>query len=129
MRRLTLFAWLVAVFVLASAAPALAAHCINQSKPDGAGNHTNVIVDLSVPGEETVTLEGKNGGFADVWLDFDGDGIGDLQVEDDVFLIGNHAQSGKVPPGQDLFGAGLAVLPGAVHNGSPDHGVGFPPGP
>lgn len=127
MRRLMLLASLVAVMVLALAAPALASHCINQSKPDGAGNHTTVIIDVSVPGEETETFEGKNGGFADVWLDFNGDGVGDLQVEDDVFVAGNHAQSGKIPPGQDLSGDGLAVVPGAVHNGSPDHGVGLPP--
>jgi hypothetical protein len=94
------------------------------TRPAGAGNHIAVIIDTA-SGE--ATFEGTNaagrvtGGFADVYLDFDGDGVGDLQVEDDIFLAANH--SGKANPAQGE----PAVVPGASRNGSPDHGVGFAP--
>jgi hypothetical protein len=124
MRRGVLFVALVAALTVLGAAPAFAAHCINQSKPGGAGNLTTVIIDVAT-GEasfEGVNAAGRlTGGFADVYLDFDGDGAGDLQVEDDVFLAANH--SGKANPAQGE----PAVIPGAAKNGSPDHGVGFAP--
>ena len=122
MRRSIVLIALVGALLVMGAAPALAAHCINQSKPDGAGNLTTVIIDVAT---DEATFVGANpagkpiGGFADVYLDFDGDGVGDLQVEDDVFLVANH--SGKDNPAQ----GSPAVLPGASKNGSPDHGVGF----
>jgi hypothetical protein len=122
MRRSLVLVALVAALLVMGAAPAFAAHCINQSKPDGAGNLTTVIIDVAT---DEASFEGANaagkprGGFTDVYLDFDGDGVGDLQVEDDVFLIANH--SGKANPAQGE----PAVLPGASKNGSPDHGVGF----
>jgi len=123
MRRSLVLVALVAALLVMGAGPAWAAHCINQSKPDGAGNLTTVVVDTTT-GEATfvgANAAGKPiGGFADVYLDFDGDGVGDLQVEDDVFLVANH--SGKDNPAQ----GSPAVVPGASHNGSPDHGVGFP---
>lgn len=120
MRRVLFVAVFITATLLAGAAPALAGHCINQSKPEGAGNHTTIIVNVQT-GEATAL--GKNGGFADVYLDFNGDGVGDLQVENDTFIIGNH--NNKVQKNQ-VGNDGVEVLPGAVHNGSPDHGVGFP---
>ena len=94
----------------------------NQSKPGGAGNLTTVIIDVAT-GEASlagVSAAGRlTGGFADVYLDFDGDGAGNLVTEDDVFLAANH--SGKANPAQGE----PAVIPGAAKNGSPDHGVGF----
>jgi hypothetical protein len=107
---------------------ALAGHCINQSKPDGAGNTgTTVVIDAATG--EVISIEGTNaagrvtGGFADVYLDTDGDGEGDVLAVDDTFIAGNHAN--KVPPGQDFDG--VAVLP-PIHDGSDpagdEHGVG-----
>ena len=122
MRRSFVLVALVATLMVMGAAPAFAAHCINQSKPDGAGQLTTVVIDLT---DGDVTFVGANpagkpvGGFADVYLDFDGDGAGDLQVEDDVFLIANHSSNANPAQGSP------AVLPGASKNGSPDHGVGF----
>lgn len=122
MRRSFVLVALVAALMVMGAAPAFAAHCINQSKPDGAGQLTTVVVNVT-NGE--ATFVGANpagkpvGGFADVYLDFDGDGTGDLQVENDVFLVANHSSNANPAQGSP------AVLPGASKNGSDDHGVGF----
>ncbi len=71
---------------------AYASECFIPSKPNGAGNFGDVIVDISSPGPPVVT-EPTNpggqsrGGFVDVYLDFDGDGIGDQQIQDDTFAL------------------------------------------
>ncbi len=115
--------FLAAMALLAiTAGAALGAHCVNQSKPEGAGVRGLVIINAET-GE--VTFVGANaagrlpGGFADVYLDFNGDGIGDQQIENDIFLISNHSH--KDNPAQGLPG----VLPSAGHNPGGDHGVGF----
>jgi hypothetical protein len=116
---------LVAALALTAvtAGAALGAHCINQSKPEGAGVRGQVIINVAT-GE--VSFVGANaagrlpGGFADVYLDFNGDGIGDQQIENDIFLISNHSQ--KANPAQGEPG----VLPSAWHNPGGDNGVGFP---
>jgi hypothetical protein len=115
---------LAAVALLAvTAGAALGAHCINESKPEGAGVRGQVVINAET-GE--VTFVGANaagrlpGGFADVYLDFNGDGIGDLQVENDTFLISNHSH--KDNPAQGMPG----VLPSAAHDPGGAHGVGFP---
>jgi hypothetical protein len=105
----------------------LGAHCINESKPDGAGNHVVVLID---PATGEATFIGANaagrptGGFVDVYLDLDGSGTltpADLQVEDDVFLVANH--SGKANPAQGI----PSVLPPILAGNDPGgdgHGVG-----
>jgi hypothetical protein len=106
-----------------TAGAALGAHCVNQSKPEGAGVRGSVIINVETG---ATTFVGVNpggklpGGFADVYLDFNGDGIGDQQVENDIFLISNHSH--KANPAQ----GSPAVLPSAPHNPGGDQGVGFP---
>lgn len=106
-----------------TASAAFGAHCINQSKREGAGVRGQVIINVAT-GE--VSFVGANaagrlpGGFADVYLDFNGDGIGDQQIENDIFLISNHSH--KANPAQGEPG----VLPSAAHNPGGDNGVGFP---
>ena len=102
---------------LAVAGTALGAFCTSESKQDGAGQKVVLWVDLSTTPETVTVLAGANaagkltGGFADVNLDFNGDGTADCVIND-TFLISEH--SGSVAPGQDFFG--LAVNPG-VQNG------------
>lgn len=122
MRRvITSIAGAVALLALTAGA-ALGAHCVNQSKPEGAGVRGSVIINVQT-GETTfigVNAGGKlPGGFADVYLDFNGDGIGDQKVENDIFLISNHSH--KANPAQGIPG----VLPSAAHNPGGDQGVGF----
>ena len=115
-------------FVIAGSA--FAAHCINENKPEGAGVHGAVLLD---PVTFEATFEGINaggrlpGGFADVYIDLDGSGTvtaGDIQVENDIFLISNHSHKanpaqgipGVLPPildGQDPAGEGRGV--GVAH--------------
>ena len=96
------------------AGTALGAFCGVDSKPSGAGQKMVLWVDIP-SGVQTI-LEGANaagkftGGFADVYLDFDGDGTADCFI-DDTFLISEH--SGSVAPGQDFFG--LPVNPGVTN--------------
>jgi hypothetical protein len=113
----------------------LAAFCGNESKQDGAGQHAVLLVDLSTSPETITILSGANaagnvtGGFVDVQLDFNGDGIGDCFI-DDTYFISEH--SGQIAPGQALGEPPLAVNP-AIHRGQhPDGnpgqettGVGF----
>lgn len=102
------------------ATPALAAHCINHSKPAGAGNHGYIVLDATT--EEIVavsdgpmTPSGRfKGGFVDVWIDVNSDQIGDFLAVSDTYVAANHA----LKPG-DPF-----VVPGAFHNPS-DHGIGL----
>lgn len=93
------------------AGTALGAHCVNESKPDGAGVNGTVLIN---PATGEATFIGANaagrlpGGFADVYLDLDFSGTltaGDLKVEDDIFLVANHSH--KVNPAQ----GSPAVLP------------------
>jgi hypothetical protein len=130
MRRiaLSLGSALLLTFVIAGSA--FAAHCINENKPEGAGVRGSVLLD---PVTFEATFEGINpggvlpGGFADVYLDIDGSGTvteGDIQVENDIFLISNHSHKdnpaqgvpGILPPildGRDPGGEGRGV--GVAH--------------
>lgn len=101
-----------------------AGQCVNESKPDGAGNHTTVVVDGTTG--EVVSVDTNpggqiRGGFADVEVDTDGDGDGDVTAIEDTFIVGNHSQN--QPPGQDIDGAEESVLP-AVHDGGDPAGEG-----
>ena len=110
------------MFVLA-VGPALGADCVSESKRAGAGQKVNVIINATTG---AVSFTGTNaagrltGGFADVWLDVNGDGTGDVQLIDDTFVVANHsfrpnpAQSSPsvLPPilaGQDPGGPGRGV--------------------
>ena len=112
-RRLLTSAIGSAALLALTAGSAFAAHCVNESKPEGAGVRGSVIIDAAT---EAVSFVGANpagrlpGGFADVWLDFDGDGVGDQQIENDIFLIANHSH--KVNPAQ----GSPSVLPAAAHD-------------
>ncbi len=102
------------------AGQALAAECINASKKADAGQKVTVLVDVAT---DEVSFTGANaagrlpGGFADVWLDFDGDGTGDLKVLDDTFIVRNHSfrdvgEPFVLPPivnGNDPAGPGRGV--------------------
>jgi hypothetical protein len=105
---------------LVVAGTALGAFCGVDSKPSGAGQL--IVLWVDIPSGVQTIVSGANaagkftGGFADVYLDFDGDGTADCFI-DDTFLISEH--SGSVAPGQDFFG--LPVNPG-VSNGF-DRGV------
>lgn len=78
---------------------AFASHCFVPTKPDGAGNLTTVLIN---PATDAATffdsagdpISRPTGGFADVYIDLDGNGVvssGDVQVENDVFLVANHS--------------------------------------
>ena len=107
---------LAALLSLLVSSTALAAFCSVQSKPEGAGQRMVLWVDLSVSPPVQTIVEGGNaagkftGGFADVYLDFDGDGTAECFI-DDTFLISEH--SGSIAPGQDFFG--LPVNPGVTN--------------
>src|SRR5215210_4740241 len=98
---------------------ALGAHCRNESKAAGAGQHVSVIIDAST-GAPTFTGTNAHGmlrgGFADIWLDVNGDGTGDQLLCDDVFLVSNHSPSGPAA-GQDE--GGLAALPPIIRGADP----------
>jgi hypothetical protein len=117
---------LVAVAVFALPLAAFAAHCENLSKKEGAGSGITVLVDVSGP-VETVTVSG-HGGYADVWLDFDGDGTGDLLAESDIQIGKNHAFVDK--DGNFAEGVEPWVNPGAINKALSEHatktnGMGF----
>jgi hypothetical protein len=122
MRRLLTGSFAAGLLTLVMAGTALGAHCINESKKDGAGEHGIVVIDVATGEASFIGLNpgGKlPGGFADVYLDFNGDGIGDQQVENGIFLISNHSH--KANPGQGVPG----VLPAIEHDpGGEGHGVG-----
>ena len=126
MRRVLLSLATATLLSLVLAGTALGAHCINESKPDGAGVRGAVLLD---PETFEATFEGANangrlpGGFADVYLDIDGSGTvteGDVQIEDDIFLVANHSHKDNpaqgipsvLPPildGRDPGGEGRGV--------------------
>ena len=121
MRRQILAVPTAVLLSLAVAGTALGAFCTSESKRDGAGQKMVLWVDLSLDPPVQTIVEGANaagrftGGFADVYLDFNGDGTADCFIND-TFLISEH--SGSIAPGQDFFG--LPVNPG-VTNGF-EHG-------
>ena len=117
------------LLTFAIAGSVFAAHCINESKPGGAGVHGNVMINPFDP-TAPPTFEGLNaggklpGGFADVYLDFDLTGTvtpGDVQVENDIFLISNHSH--KANPAQGLPGVLPPILDGRDPGGE-GRGVG-----
>src|SRR3970282_1133766 len=87
---------------LLSFGPVLAADCVNESKADGAGQKVDVIINGTTGG---VSFTGTNaagrltGGFADVWLDVDGNGTGDVLLVDDTFIVANHSFKPNPAPG------------------------------
>lgn len=122
-RRLLAGSFAAGLLTLATAGTALGAHCVNESKEDGAGERGVVIIDAATG---AVSFIGANaagrlpGGFADVYLDFNGDGIGDQQIESGIFLASNHSH--KDNPAQGMPG----VLPSAERDpGGEGHGVDF----
>lgn len=128
MRRVLISLGSAGLLTFVIAGSALAGHCINQSKPEGAGVHGAVLLD---PVTFQATFEGLNpggrlpGGFADVYIDADDSGSlteGDMQVENDIFLIANHSHKANPAQGEP------SVLP-PVPDGDPggeEHGVGVP---
>lgn len=116
---------LALTFVIAGSA--FAAHCVNESKPQGAGVQGTVLLD---PVTFQPTFVGENnggrlpGGFADVYIDADDSGTltdADIQIEDDIFLISNHSH--KLNPAQGAPGVLPPVLNGADPGGD-GRGVG-----
>ena len=111
MRRLVISLTSATLLTLLVAGTALGAHCINESKPEGAGVHGVVLLD---PVTFEATFEGTNaggrlpGGFADVYIDADDSGTltaADIQVENDIFLVANHSHKDNPAQGSP------AVLP------------------
>jgi hypothetical protein len=106
------------------AGTALATHCGNTSKPDGAGQHVVLLVNPVTEGFTILAGANKNGkftgGFADVYIDADLSGTistGDVKIND-TYLLSMH--SGLASPGQDE--GGLAVLP-AIRGGADPAGA------
>jgi hypothetical protein len=127
MRRLLISLGSALALTFAIAGSAFAAHCVNESKPDGAGVHGTVLLD---PVTFEATFVGENsggrlpGGFADVYIDADDSGTltdADIQIEDDIFLISNHSH--KLNPAQGAPGILPPVLNGADPGGD-GRGVG-----
>lgn len=113
MRRFVFAATAGSVLAVTIASTAFASHCFPTSKPDGAGQQLVVLID---PVTGAPTFIGTNaagrvtGGFADVYIDLDRSGTltaGDLQVENDVFVVANH--SNKANPAQGAPAALPAV--------------------
>jgi hypothetical protein len=111
MRRLVSAIGSAALLTLVTAGTVLGAHCINESKPESAGVRGVVLLD---PVTFQPTFEGANpsghlpGGFADVYIDADDSGTltqGDIQIENDIFLVANHSH--RLNPAQGA----PAVLP------------------
>lgn len=116
-KRLTVLLASVGVVVFALPMTAFAAHCENVSKQPEAGNHITVVIDVSGL-QEVVTVEGQ-GGWAEVWLDFDGDGVGDLMVESDIMIGKNHAYIN--PDGTFRTDVEPWVNPGAIQKALSEH--------
>ncbi len=116
-----------ALLTVVVAGTALGAHCVNESKPEGAGVRGTVLIN---PLTEEATFIGANpggrlpGGFADVYIDLDLSGTltpADLQVEGDIFLVANHSH--KANPAQGIPSVLPPVLAGSDPGGD-GHGVG-----
>jgi hypothetical protein len=130
MRRPLLALPVALLLSLLVAGTAFATHCGNASKPDGAGQHALIVVDLGTGGivyAEGLNKNGKlRGGFIDVYLDFDGDSMpsaGDCVIND-TYILSEH--SGRAAPGQN--DGGLAVIPSVIRFADPGgsgNGVGF----
>ena len=127
MRRILISFASAGLLTLALAGTAFGAHCVNESKQAGAGVHTVVLLD---PVTFEATFEGTNaagrltGGFTDVYIDVDSSGTlsaGDVQLEDDVFLVANHSDHAN--PAQGVPAILPPVLAGADPGGD-GHGVG-----
>jgi hypothetical protein len=120
MRRLFTSMGGAVLLTLVLAGTALGAHCQNESKQADAGQHVVVTVNV-VTGE--VTFDGTNaagrpvGGFADIWLDLDGDGAGDVLACNDVFIVSNH--SGQASPGQTEAEGAPGALPPIIRGQDP----------
>ena len=127
MRRALVSLGTAGLLTLVLAGTAFGAHCINESKKDGAGVHTVVLIN---PETGAPTFPDANpggrlpGGFTDVYLDLDFSGTltaGDLQVGDDVFLIAERSHKANPAQGEP------AVLPPILAGSDPGgegHGVG-----
>jgi hypothetical protein len=120
MRRFSTSLGAALLLTLVVAGTALGAHCQNESKVPDAGQHATVIINTLTG---AVTFTGLNaagrltGGFADVWLDFNGDGIGDLLACEDVFIVSNH--SGQAAPGQATAPGAPGSLPPIIRGDDP----------
>ena len=121
MRRTLLALPTAGILSLAIAGSALATHCGVTPKPDGAGQHATILVNVATGA--VTPLAGFNragrftGGFVDVYIDFDGSGSissGDLKIND-TMILSEH--SGGASPGQ-LEGE-LAVLPSIMGGSDP----------
>lgn len=110
---------LALTFVIAGSA--FAAHCVNESKPAGAGVRGAVLLD---PVTFEASFDGANaagrlpGGFANVYIDADDSGTltaADIPLEGgaDIFLISNHSH--KNNPAQGIPG----VLPPVLNEMDP----------
>jgi hypothetical protein len=115
------------LLTLVVAGTTFGAHCVNESKPDGAGVRGAVLLD---PVTFEATFIGENaggrlpGGFADVYIDADDSGTlteADIQIEDDIFLVANHSH--KDNPAQGIPSILPPILAGADPGGD-GHGVG-----
>jgi hypothetical protein len=127
MRRVLISLGSALALTLAIAGTAFAAHCTNESNPEGAGVHGAVLLD---PVTFAPTFVGTNaagrltGGFVDVYIDADMSGTvsdADIQIENDVFLISNH--SGRANPAQGEPGV-LPPIGNGMDPGGDGHGVG-----
>jgi hypothetical protein len=121
MRRVTMSMGAAVLLTLILTGTALGAHCQNESKQTDAGQQVVATINL-VTGEVTFD-EGINaagrpvGGFADIWLDFNGDGTGDVLACDDVFIVSNH--SGQAAPGQFEAPDAPGALPPIIRGQDP----------
>jgi hypothetical protein len=124
LRRISRAFLLASGLLLLAIGPVLGADCVNESKADGAGQKVDVIINGTTGG---VSFTGTNaagrltGGFADVWLDVDGNGTGDVLLVDDTFIVANH--SFKPNPAQGAPSVLPPILAGK-DPGGPGRGLG-----
>ncbi len=106
MRRALLSLGTATALSLILAGTTFAAHCVNESKPQGAGVRGVVLLD---PVTFEASFVGANaagrlpGGFADLYIDADDSGTltpADIQIEDDIFLVANHSQKANPAMGE-----------------------------
>lgn len=125
MRRVVLSVVGATLLSVMTAATALGAHCINESKKADAANNSTVLVN-PLTGAVTIldgnAVDRADGGFADVYVDADLSGTltaGDVLIAEDTFLISNHSH--RPNPGQGVPG----VLPSLDEEpGGDGHGIG-----